>query len=89
MPELNDFLNPRSMLTPGLAGGLTMVISTSLYVQFGLPQKWTALTISLVLSLLVVRGQNIPLWERIIYYGLNALFIFSMGLGAHTTMSSR
>ena len=88
MPELNDFLNPRSMLTPGLAGGLTMVISTTLWIQFALPPKWTALAISLALSLLVVRGHNIPLWERIIYYVLNALFIFSMGLGAHTAVSS-
>jgi hypothetical protein len=87
MPELNEFLNPRSMLTPGLAGGLTMVISGTLWVHFGLPQKWTALAISLAISLLVVRGKNIPLWERIIYYGLNTMFIFSMGLGAHTAVS--
>ena len=87
MLEVNDFLNPKSMLTPGLAGGLTMVISTTLWVHFGLPQKWTALAISLAISLLVVRTQNIPLWERIIYYGLNTLFIFSMGLGAHKAIS--
>lgn len=93
MPKLNkslkldEFLNPRSMLTPGLAGGFTMVISSTLWVHFGMPQKWTALVISLALSLLVVLGmKNVPLLERIIYCFLNTMIIFSMGFGSHTAL---
>jgi len=91
MPKLNEslkldeFLNPRSMLTPGLAGGFTMVISSTLWVHFGLPTKYTALAISGAISLLVVRGmKNVPLLEGIIYWGFNTMIIFSMGLGAHS-----
>jgi len=87
MAEINDFLNPRSMLTPGIAGGITMTITNTLWIQFSLDQKWTALAISFALSLLVFRAQNIPLWERIIYYGLNALIIFSVGVGTQKAVS--
>ena len=95
MPKLNkllkldEFLNPKSMLTPGLAGGLTMLISSTLWVQFGWETKWTALAISLAISFLVVRGmKNVPLLERIIYCSLNTMIIFSMGLGVHSLGSS-
>lgn len=95
MPKLNkslkldEFLNPKSILTPGLAGGLTMLISSTLWVQFGWEMKWTALAISLAISFLVVRGmKNVPLLERIIYCSLNTFIIFSMGLGVHSLGSS-
>ena len=95
MPKLNkslkldEFLNPKSMLTPGLAGVLMMVISNTLYVQFSLPTKYTALVISGAISLLVVRGmKNVPLLERIIYWGFNTMIVFSMGLGAHSLGAS-
>ena len=87
--KLDEFLNPKSILTPGLAGGLTMLISSTLWVQFGWEVKWTAIAISLAISFLVVRGmKNVPLLERIIYCGLNTFIIFSMGLGVHSLGSS-
>ncbi len=83
--KLNEFLNPKSMLTPGLAGGFTMVISSTLWVQFGWETRYTAFAISLAISFLVVQGmKNVSLLERIIYCGLNTFIIFSMGLGAHS-----
>jgi len=91
MPKLNkslkldEFLNPKSMLTPGLAGGLTMLISSTLWDQFGWDSRFTALAISLAISFLVVRGmKNVPLLERIIYCSLNTMIIFSMGLGVNS-----
>ena len=87
--KLDEFLNPKSILTPGLAGGLTMLISSTLWVQFGWEVKWTAIAISLAISFLVVRGmKNVPLLERIIYCSLNTFIIFSMGLGVHSLGSS-
>ena len=85
--KLNEFLNPRSMLTPGAAGGLTMVISNSLWVRLHLPPDLTALAISFAFSLLsVVREKNISLLERIIYCSLNTLFIFSISFGVQSTI---
>ena len=87
--KLDEFLNPKSILTPGLAGGLTMLISSTLWVQFGWETKWTALAISFAISFLVVRGmKNVPPLERIIYCSLNTFIIFSMGLGVNSLGSS-
>ena len=89
MPKLNkvlkldEFLNPRSMLTPGVAGGLTMILSSSFSTIFHCEMKLAVLVISFALSLLVVLGmKNVPLLERIIYCFLNTLIIFSMSYGA-------
>ena len=85
--KLNEFLNPRSMLTPGAAGGLTMFISGNLWVRLSWPQEPTALAISFAFGLLsVVQEKNISLLERIIYCALNTLFIFAISFTAHSTI---
>jgi len=92
MPKLNkslkltEFLDPRSKLTPGIAATFTVVISNSFSLFFDLDRLLTAIVISCVINLLVVQGQNIPLWKRIIYYILNTLYIFSISLGANSVI---
>lgn len=83
MNGTNDFLNPKSMLTPGCAGAITMMIANTFWFHFSIPQKWTALIVSLLLGLLVFAAKNIPNWQRAIYYLLNSMFIFSMSVGAN------
>ncbi len=82
--QVNEFLNPKSMMTPGLAGGFTMTIANTLWVQFGLQPKWCALVLSFTLGLLVFAGGTMtPVWQRVIYYVLNSLIIFSVGTGVN------
>ncbi len=59
--ELREFLNPKSMITPGIAGALTTLLTATLANQFGVPSNWTALVISVVFGLLVVAG-SLPFW---------------------------
>jgi hypothetical protein len=80
MAEMKEFLNPKSMLTPGVAGAVTMLISNTLWFQFELPQKWTALTVSFLLGLIVVAA-DLPVWQRLAYWVINSLIIFSVGAG--------
>jgi hypothetical protein len=81
---LDEFLNPKSMLTPGLAGALTMFITNSLAKQFGLAPNYTGLVISFLIGLLVFFSQiNIALPARFLYYVLNSLVIFSVAMGAN------
>lgn len=81
--DTKEFLNPNSMLTPGFAGSVAMMISNTLWVQFGLPQRWTGLGLSFALGLLVLAAAGeAPLWRKGIYYMLNSLVIFSMAVGA-------
>jgi hypothetical protein len=82
---LGDFLNPKSMLTPGVAGGMAMLITNTLCRQFPtLPLRWTALVLSFALGLLVFSASmDIAVWQRLLYYVLNSLIIFSVGAGAN------
>ena len=80
----NDFLNPNSMITPGAAGGITMIITNALCGQFNaLPGNWTALAVSFLLgSVTLVYAASLP--KRILYLVINSLIIFVMAHGANS-----
>lgn len=88
MADAKDFLSPKSMMTPGIAGGLTVSVSMPIAVQFGLSFKWIALVVSLILSLVVVL-QFDEVKSNILkglYIVINALIIFSVSMGAGITI---
>ena len=85
MADLKDILNSRSMMTPGIAGAIAMLITDTLYQQFDLPARWIGLVLSFLLGLLVFRDTEPPVWQRCLYYVVNSLIIFSMAVGAKTT----
>ena len=87
---IKDFLNPNSMLTPGIAGSLTMMIANTLFITFTIPPKYSATILSFMLGTLVFasdsfnsKEKKIPPWLKIIYYIINSLIIFSVGIGAN------
>ena len=83
--RVEEFLQPKAMLTPGIAGGVTMLIANALWVAFSLPPRWTALVLSFLLGLLVfVATPRAPLWQRAVYYLLNSLIIFSVSIGTNS-----
>ena len=82
MANFDDFLKPESMVTPGIAGGITMVISNTLWVQFALERRWTGLVLSFALGAVVFLGNRLPAWQKWIYYGINSLIIFSVAAGS-------
>jgi hypothetical protein len=82
------FLKPEAMVTPGVAGGLTMMITNTLHSVFPiLPQGGTGLLISAMFGAIVL-ASAVPLWQRAIFYVLNTLVVFCMAMGsanlAHT-----
>ncbi len=83
--KVDEFLQPKAMLTPGIAGGITMLIANALWVAFSLPPRWTSLVLSFVLGLLVfaARGGGVPAWQRAVYYLLNSLIIFAVSIGTN------
>lgn len=78
-----EFLNPKSMLTPGIAGSLTMLITNTLASQFSLPPNYTGLVISFMFGLVVLVSTVTIAWLRIVLYILNSLLIFSVALGTN------
>ena len=80
----DEFVNPKSMLTPGVTGTVTMTITNSLWVQFGIQPRWCALALSFALGLLVFASSAaMPPWQRMILYVVNSLIIFSVGTGVN------
>jgi hypothetical protein len=81
---IGEFLNPKSMLTPGLAGAMTMAITNALCSNFALPRPIIALTLSVLLALLTVGAATMPIWQKGLFTIFNSLFIFAMAVGTST-----
>jgi hypothetical protein len=81
--NIADFLNPRSMFTPGFAGGIIMLITNSLWVTFAIPQKWAALFLSALLVILTLKKYPVPLLEKAIYFIFNVLILFSLAVNTN------
>lgn len=81
--QIGDFLNPASMLTPGFAGAVAMMISNTLVHAFGLPPAWSALVLSFLLGT-IVWVASVSLLRGAVYYVLNSLIIFSVAFGTNT-----
>lgn len=60
----SDFLNPKSMVTPGAAGAIIMLISNTLWLTFGLPSHWSALLFSILFAAMVVGSYLAPIWQK-------------------------
>src|SRR5919109_4759486 len=81
---MNDFLNPKSMLTPGIAGSVTMFIVNGLAIPFpDLPSRYVALALSFALGALALHAAKMTLIERVAYWFVNSLIIFVVGFGTN------
>jgi len=82
---MSEFLNPRSMITPGIAGAVMMFLVNGMSVPFPeLPQRWLALGLSLLIGALVVlRQTDIDVVSRLGYWLLNSFVIFVVGFGSN------
>jgi predicted membrane metal-binding protein len=81
--SVDIFLTPEAMLTPGMAGALTMMITNGLTANFYAPRALVGLAISFLFGLLVFAAAK-KWWQNCIYYVLNSLVIFCVALGANT-----
>jgi hypothetical protein len=83
--KVDEFLQPKAMLTPGIAGGVTMLIANALWIAFSLPPRWTSLVLSCLVGLLVfvAKSGGVPVWQRAVYYVLNSLIIFAVSIGTN------
>jgi hypothetical protein len=82
--HLGDFLQPQSMVTPGLLGALVMMGTNSLCTKFpGLNGAVVALVLSLLFGLAAVIREA-PLAQRVLFYVLNSIVIFSVATGTNT-----
>jgi hypothetical protein len=86
MSDIEKFLTPESMLTPGLAGGMTMGIN-ALAFQFGLMAPGPAV-IALMLSFLFglcvfVSSTKSARVVKLLFWVINSLVIFTVAAGSN------
>jgi hypothetical protein len=85
---MNEFFNPKSMMTPGVAGGLVMLITNSLISNFSIlldVAPGISLLFSFIIGILVlIKNLETPLSHRLIYYIVNSLVIFAVATGTNT-----
>ena len=79
---IQDFLTPEAMLTPGVAGSMTMMITNALATNFNMPRAWLGLSLSFVFGLLVLVSTKGFLLKALFYF-LNSLVIFCVAVGAN------
>src|ERR1700722_4539085 len=79
---LEEFLTPEAMLTPGMAGSVTMMITNALSVNFAMPRAWVGLVLSFIFGLLVLISARGYI-AKFVYYIFNSLVIFCVAVGAN------
>jgi hypothetical protein len=82
---MQEFINPKSMLTPGVAGSLMMFLVNGIAFQFPeLPHRYLALFLSFLIGAIVwfseTGGKSVVL-QKAVYWILNSLVIFVVGFG--------
>jgi hypothetical protein len=80
---MDNFLDAKSMITPGVAGTLVMLVTNALSNNFSLPGKWVALVLSFVCGLLVFGDKKLRVGPRVAFYVVNSLIIFATSVGAN------
>lgn len=81
MGSMDDFVNSKGMITPGVAGSATTMITGTLVSVFDFPGAMTALAISFLFGLLVLTDKSISLLYKCAYYIISSMTIFSVAVG--------
>lgn len=80
---MNDFLNPKSMVTPGMAGALVMFLSNAVCFQFPeIAPRWAALLLSFALGGFVIAAAKLRYLQAAGYWLINSLIIFAVAAGS-------
>jgi hypothetical protein len=86
---MNEFLNPKSMVTPGVAGAMVMLISNAIVSQF--PEaafRWVIVLLSFLVGTVVFYAVTLPILQRLAFWAVNSLIIFSVGIGTSNVASN-
>lgn len=80
---MHDFLNPKSMVTPGMAGALVMFLSNAVCFQFPeIAPRWVALLLSFTLGAFVIAAAKLRFFHPAGFWLINSLIIFAVAAGS-------
>lgn len=79
---MKEFLNPKSMLTPGIAGTTMMFIVNGICAAFPeISPRYLAVALSFMLASCVLKTAGMSIVQRGFYWIMNSLVIFVVGFG--------
>lgn len=81
---MKEFLNPKSMLTPGVAGSLMMFLVNGIAFQFPeIPPRYLALVLSFIIGSIIwfSESSRTSVFQKSIFWILNSLVILVVGFG--------
>ena len=81
---MEEYLNSKAMVTPGVAGATATTIAGTMASVFGWPGSYTALIASFLLGALVFSDKSVSLLQRLILYLVNSTIIFTVAVGLNT-----
>ncbi len=83
---MKEFLNTKSNLTPGILGGLCMLLSNTIIRAFSIQSlaPYVVLVLSFLLGTTVFTDKKITFFQKCSFYVLNSLIVFSVALGTNT-----
>ena len=85
--DFDKFLTPEAMVTPGVAGSMSMMFGNALHYHFSIPNGWAVLFFSFAFGLLVM-AKTEPMLKRAVLYVINSLVIFCVAAGTVTLGAS-
>ena len=89
---IEEYVDPRSMPTPALAGGIVAVISGALFKSFGIFVPISSIVLSFMIGLVVFQSRlfkmaTVNKMTKAILYIINSLIIFSVATGATSVLA--
>ena len=86
---MNEFLNPKSMFTPGVAGSFVMMLANTLCAVFPeLGFRYVVVIASFLVALALQASSKLGFTNRALFWVLNSLVIFTVGVGASNTAAN-
>lgn len=84
---MEEFLNPKATITPGVAGSLMMLLANSICYYFPeCPFRFVSLFLSFLIAFSIVGSaemmKNTKIYQKVTLFVLNALVIFTVGVGS-------
>jgi len=71
------------MLTPAIAASIIMINANVLWVNSGMTPKYAVLVLCLLICLIVLAIFRAPLWQKLVYYIINVVIVFSVSAGSN------
>jgi|GEM_PF-1672282 len=78
---MGDFESSKAVITPGVAGSATTMITGTLVSTFALPGAETALVISLLFGFIGLADQPVSIYYKVVLYLISSMTIFSVAVG--------